>query len=133
MSYLALCGRQGRGCLQLLTARHLSNVALTGQTRTEKLAALSKTGWKLCVGKRDAIEKSFQFDNFVQAWGFMSQVALQAEKMDHHPEWFNVYNRVDVVLTTHDCGALSHKDAALAGLMDAAQAKSKGSGSTAAA
>ena len=92
MSLPVLCGRQGRASLQLLrTARHLSvNAALTGQARTEKLAALSKTGWKLCVGKRDAIEKSFQFDNFVQAWGFMSQVALHAEKMDHHPEWFNV-------------------------------------------
>ena len=56
----------------------------------------------------------------------MSRVALHAEKMDHHPEWFNVYNRVDVVLTTHDCGALSHKDAALAGLMDGlAQSKPK--------
>ncbi len=121
MSLPVFCGRQGRSSLQLLrTVRHLSaaNVALTGQARAEKLAALSKTGWKLCVGKRDAIEKSFQFENFVQAWGFMSQVALHAEKMDHHPEWFNVYNRVDVVLTTHDCGALSHKDATLAGLMD---------------
>ena len=127
MSLSVLC-RQGRGSLQLLsTARHLSaNAALTGAARTEKLTALSKTGWKLSVGKRDAIEKSFQFDNFVQAWGFMSQVALHAEKMDHHPEWFNVYNRVDVVLTTHDCGALSHKDATLAGLMDGlAQSKSK--------
>ena len=55
---------------------------------------------------------------FLQAWGFMSRVALKAEKMDHHPEWFNVYNRVNVTLSTHDCGGLSAKDVTLATFID---------------
>jgi 4a-hydroxytetrahydrobiopterin dehydratase len=56
-----------------------------------------------------ALTKVFHFLDFNQAWSFMSRVALLAEKMDHHPEWFNVYNRVEVTLTTHDCGGISHK------------------------
>lgn len=59
---------------------------------------------------RDAIEKSFKFKNFSAAWAFMSRVALLAEQMDHHPEWFNVYNRVDITLTTHDAGGVSERD-----------------------
>ena len=55
---------------------------------------------------------------FLQAWGFMSRVALKAEKMDHHPEWFNVYNRVNITLSTHDCGGLSAKDVTLATFID---------------
>ena len=58
---------------------------------------------------RDAIQKSYNFADFSQAWGFMSKVAVLAEEMDHHPEWFNVYNTVNVVLTTHDCGGVSEK------------------------
>lgn len=58
---------------------------------------------------RDAIKKTFVFMDFNQAWRFMSGVALLAEKLDHHPEWFNVYNTVDVTLTTHDCSGLSKK------------------------
>eukprot|EP00658_Telonema_sp_P-2_P078618 TRINITY_DN7405_c0_g1_i8.p1 TRINITY_DN7405_c0_g1~~TRINITY_DN7405_c0_g1_i8.p1 ORF type:complete len:153 (-),score=20.70 TRINITY_DN7405_c0_g1_i8:300-758(-) len=72
-------------------------------------------------GGRDAIERSYQFRDFNQAWGWMSRVALEAEKADHHPEWFNVYNRVDVTLATHDAGdhgGLSVKDVKLAVLMD---------------
>lgn len=61
------------------------------------------------VPERSAITKSFEFTDFNQAWGFMSRSALLAEKMDHHPEWFNVYNRVEVTLTTHDCGGISEK------------------------
>lgn len=70
-------------------------------------------GWYKTAG-RDAIEKHFVFKNFSEAFAFMTRVALKAEKMDHHPEWFNVYNKVDVVLTTHDTGGVSNKDIKLA-------------------
>ncbi len=72
------------------------------------------------VSGRDAVKKSFTFDDFNQAWGFMNRVALAAEKADHHPEWFNVYNRVEITLTTHDAGGLSVRDVALAEFIDAA-------------
>jgi len=68
---------------------------------------------------RDAIFRQFRFANFRQAFAFMTEVALIAEKMDHHPEWLNVYNRVDIVLTTHDCDGLSQRDLALAAAIDA--------------
>jgi 4a-hydroxytetrahydrobiopterin dehydratase len=75
-------------------------------------------GWSRVAG-RDAIRKSFKFKDFGAAFGFMTQVALIAEKMDHHPEWSNVYNRVEVVLTTHSAGGVTAKDVALAKAMDA--------------
>lgn len=75
-------------------------------------------GWQAVEG-RDAITKTFQFKTFIGAFGFMTQVALEAEKRDHHPEWFNVYNRVEVVLTTHDADGVSALDVALAQFMDA--------------
>jgi 4a-hydroxytetrahydrobiopterin dehydratase len=88
-------------------------------TEAERAAALpALAGWTLVTG-RDAIQKSYRFADFTQAFGFMAQVALLAEKADHHPEWFNVYNRVDVLLTTHDAGGLSQRDIALANAMDA--------------
>lgn len=62
---------------------------------------------------RDAIIKAFQFANFIEAWGFMTRVALAAEKADHHPEWSNVYNRVEITLTTHDANGLTIRDVAL--------------------
>ena len=68
-------------------------------------------GWQVQEGK---LRRAFQFDNFVEAFGFMSSVALLAEKMDHHPEWFNVYNRVIIDLNTHDVGGLSELDFQLA-------------------
>ncbi|MEM0899317.1 MAG: 4a-hydroxytetrahydrobiopterin dehydratase [Pseudomonadota bacterium] len=74
-------------------------------------------GWTLS-DSQDAISKKFKFDDFVQAFSFMSAAALKAEKMDHHPEWFNVYNRVEVKLTTHDVSGLSDLDMALAHAMD---------------
>lgn len=74
-------------------------------------------GW---TGGDDFITKVFKFDNFAQAFGFMTQIAIIAEKMDHHPEWFNVYNRVDVTLTTHDTGGVTEKDVKLAKAMEAA-------------
>ena len=74
--------------------------------------------WRLVEG-RDAIFRSIRFGNFAEAFGFMAQIALAAEKMDHHPEWFNVYNRVEITLSTHDCGGLSTRDVALAEMVDA--------------
>jgi 4a-hydroxytetrahydrobiopterin dehydratase len=83
-------------------------------TAEERVAALRDlAGWQEVAG-RDAIQRSFKFKNFNEAWGFMNRVALLAEKADHHPEWFNVYNRVDILLTTHDCNGLSARDVALA-------------------
>jgi 4a-hydroxytetrahydrobiopterin dehydratase len=73
-------------------------------------AALGKLhGWSE-VEDRDAIRKSYHFSDFSEAWGFLSRVALIAEKMDHHPEIFNVYNRVEIILSTHDADGLSEKD-----------------------
>ena len=67
---------------------------------------------------RDAILRSFVFADFVEAFGFMTRVALLAEKADHHPEWSNVWNRVEIALTTHDAGGLSHRDIELAEAID---------------
>jgi 4a-hydroxytetrahydrobiopterin dehydratase len=74
-------------------------------------------GWTEVSG-RDAIRKSFRFADFNAAFGFMSRVALMAERMDHHPEWFNVYNRVEITLSTHDAGGLSERDVKLATFID---------------
>lgn len=87
-------------------------------TDTERSAALAQlTAWKLQDG-RDAVERSIKFKNFSAAWGFMTRVALAAEAMDHHPEWSNVWNRVDIVLSTHDAGGLTERDVALARKID---------------
>jgi 4a-hydroxytetrahydrobiopterin dehydratase len=75
-------------------------------------------GWTLVDGK-DAITKNFKFKNFSEAWAFMSRSALVAEKLCHHPEWFNVYNRVEVTLNTHDVGGLSELDFKMAKRMNA--------------
>ena len=80
-------------------------------------AVVELEGWRIADG-RDAICKEFLFKDFNAAFGFMSRVALHAEKHDHHPEWFNVYNRVEVTLTTHDAGGVTGKDVALAQFMD---------------
>jgi 4a-hydroxytetrahydrobiopterin dehydratase len=86
----------------------------------EERASLAKRlpGWSLVDG-RDAIQRSFEFADFNAAFGFMSRVALLAERQDHHPEWFNVWNRVDITLSTHDVGGLSSRDTALAEAIDA--------------
>jgi len=84
---------------------------LTGEARASALAQLS--GWSEVAG-RDAITKTFVFKDFSEAFGFMTRVALTAEKMDHHPEWSNVYRKVEVVLSTHDAGGVTQKDIALA-------------------
>lgn len=88
-------------------------------TDTERATALdSLKDWSMVDG-RDAIFKSFKFSDFNAAFGFMARAALVAEKMDHHPEWFNVYSRVDVTLSTHDAGGLTQLDVNLALSMDA--------------
>jgi 4a-hydroxytetrahydrobiopterin dehydratase len=89
---------------------------LSAEARRDALAELTDWGQ---VEDRDAIEKSFKFKSFSEAWGFMNRVALAAEKLNHHPEWFNVYNRVDILLSTHDCGGLSELDIKLAKRIDA--------------
>ncbi|MFN4225618.1 MAG: 4a-hydroxytetrahydrobiopterin dehydratase [Hyphomonas sp.] len=75
-------------------------------------------GWARAQGERDAIAKTYRFSDFKAAFAFMSGAALKAEQMDHHPEWFNVYNRVEVILTTHDAEGVTQKDLELAGFMD---------------
>jgi len=76
------------------------------------------TGWVRAAGARDAISKTFKFGDFKTAFGFMTSCALKAEQMDHHPEWFNVYNRVEVTLTTHDADGVTALDVELASFMD---------------
>jgi 4a-hydroxytetrahydrobiopterin dehydratase len=88
-----------------------TNEKLVGGSRVSALARLA--GWKESTD-RDALHKVFEFKNFSEAWGFMSRCALIAEKSDHHPEWTNVYNKVDVVLTSHDAGGVTWKDVELA-------------------
>jgi 4a-hydroxytetrahydrobiopterin dehydratase len=85
--------------------------------RTAKLKKLRQ--WKIVRG-RNAITRRFVFQDFNEAFGFMTRVALMAEKIDHHPEWFNVYKTVDVTLSTHDAGGVTDKDIALATFMDVA-------------
>jgi 4a-hydroxytetrahydrobiopterin dehydratase len=85
--------------------------------RDAALDALQATGWSHETG-RDALQKTFRFKDFNAAWGFLSRVALMAEKLDHHPEWTNVWNRVEVTLTTHDAGGLTELDLKLAEAMD---------------
>ncbi len=89
---------------------------LQGVERAKALQELE--GWEEAKG-RDAITKTFQFKSFSQAWGWMSRVALVAEKMDHHPEWANVYGRVEVTLSTHSAGGVTEFDIALARKMEA--------------
>ena len=86
------------------------------QTARQGLSA-KLPGWRLAEG-RDAIQKTFKFKDFNEAFGFMTRAALVAERMNHHPEWFNVWNRVDVTLSTHDAGGLTELDIKLAAAMD---------------
>jgi 4a-hydroxytetrahydrobiopterin dehydratase len=92
---------------------------LSAEERAAGLEALPD--WSEVNG-RDAITRSFKFADFNEAWGFMNRVALMAERMDHHPEWFNVYSTVEVTLSTHDCGGLSRRDLELARFIDSAAA-----------
>ena len=90
---------------------------LTGAARDTAIRDLN--GWAEVPG-RDAIIKTFTFKDFNAAFGFMGRAALKAEKMDHHPEWYNIYNRVEVTLATHDAGGVTQKDIDLAAFMDRA-------------
>lgn len=90
---------------------------LDSKARELLLPSLKSNHWHL-QSNRDAIQKTYHFTNFIQAFGFMSACALEAEKLNHHPEWFNVYNKVEVVLSTHDCQGLSSLDIDLAHKMD---------------
>jgi len=86
----------------------------------DRAAALAELpGWEDALG-RDAIHKSFRFVDFNEAFGFMARVALMAERLDHHPEWFNVWNKVEITLSTHDAGGVSRRDVALARFIEAA-------------
>jgi 4a-hydroxytetrahydrobiopterin dehydratase len=88
-------------------------------TAAERAAlATSVPQWRAADG-RDALVRDFRFKDFSHAWAFMSRVALLAEKQDHHPEWANVYNRVEIILSTHDAKGLSKRDVALAQAIDA--------------
>ena len=89
---------------------------LDSEARCAALASLPQ--WTEVAG-RDAITRSLRFDDFNAAFGFMARIALKAEQMNHHPEWFNVYNRVDITLSTHDAGGLSVLDVELARFIDA--------------
>ena len=89
---------------------------LTPEERAELLPSIAE--WSLAPG-RDAIQRTFRFADFSAAWGFMSRAALLAERGNHHPEWFNVYNRVEITLTTHDAGGLSVHDVNMARALDA--------------
>ena len=93
----------------------MTDKPLVGVERAKALHELH--GWAEAKG-RDAITRTYQFKSFSQAWGFMSRVALYAEKEDHHPEWTNVYGRVEVTLSTHTAGGVTEKDVALAQKME---------------
>jgi 4a-hydroxytetrahydrobiopterin dehydratase len=88
---------------------------LTGEARAAALANLN--GWSEVAG-RDAITKTFMFKDFKEAFGFMANAALLADQLDHHPEWFNVYNKVEITLSTHDAGGLTELDTKFAEAMD---------------
>ncbi len=89
---------------------------LNEQARADALATLA--GWTYDE-QASGIRRTLRFKDFAEAFGFMARVAIIAEKSDHHPEWFNVYNRVEILLTTHDAGGLSHRDIDLARAIDA--------------
>ena len=88
---------------------------LTTEERATELAQLK--GWQV-VKDRDAIQRKLQFADFNEAFGFMTRVAIKAQEMDHHPEWFNVYNKVEITLSTHEANGLTERDIKLARFID---------------
>merc|ERR1712179_343787 len=97
-----------------LASRRIMPTKLTTTERDDHLQPLLNKGWSMVEKDRDAIQKPFFFKNFNEAFSFMTAVALYAETNAHHPEWFNVYNRVEITLSTHDCGGLSMNDVKMA-------------------
>ncbi|MFK8019366.1 MAG: 4a-hydroxytetrahydrobiopterin dehydratase [Pseudomonadales bacterium] len=97
----------------------MATLALSPDELSAALSQLNNSCDKAwVVDQSGKLAKSFRFKNFNQAWAFMTAVALYTEKKDHHPEWFNVYNRVDIQLTTHDANGISHKDFELADFIE---------------
>jgi 4a-hydroxytetrahydrobiopterin dehydratase len=88
---------------------------LTSDERSQQLAKLDR--WE-SMAERDAIRRTFEFADFNEAFGFMTRVAIKAQEMDHHPEWFNVYNKVDITLSTHEAKGVTERDVALATFID---------------
>ena len=94
---------------------------MTRPTKIGAEAALAKLpGWSRAPGEREAIARTYRFADFNIAFAFMTRAAIRAEQLDHHPEWFNVYNRVEVLLTTHDADGVTELDLTMAGFMDEA-------------
>ncbi|KAI9915110.1 hypothetical protein PsorP6_007045 [Peronosclerospora sorghi] len=114
-----------RGFMQRNLSTSATPRLLTDKERAEALKKITSK-WEM-VPNRDAIRRSFEFYDFNEAWGFMARAALLAEQMGHHPEWFNVYNRLDVTLSTHDCGGLSENDIDMAVAMNRYAEPCKGS------
>lgn len=98
-------------------ATQLSRDKLEGENRQSQLKPLLDSGWKV-LDSRDALYKEYVYENFNQAFGVMSRVALLADKLDHHPEWFNVYNKLQVTLATHTCSGITEYDVHLAKFID---------------
>jgi 4a-hydroxytetrahydrobiopterin dehydratase len=88
---------------------------LSSEERTKQVATLN--GWQV-LADRDAIQRAFKFADFNEAFGFMTRVAIKAQEMDHHPEWFNVYNKVDITLSTHEANGVTERDIKLASFID---------------
>ncbi|XP_070326889.1 pterin-4-alpha-carbinolamine dehydratase isoform X1 [Odocoileus virginianus] len=111
--------RHGKGAQALPPSGQQAGKAhrLSAEERDQLLPNLRAVGWNELEG-RDAIFKQFHFKDFNRAFGFMTRVALQAEKLDHHPEWFNVYNKVHITLSTHECAGLSERDINLASFIE---------------
>jgi 4a-hydroxytetrahydrobiopterin dehydratase len=122
MAFASGWRRAIRGTME---TREVASMAekLTGNARKSALAKLH--GWSE-VKNRDAITRQFTFSDFSEAFGFMARAALVAEKLDHHPEWFNVYNKVEVTLATHDAGGVTERDIKLAQAMDRLAKASEG-------
>lgn len=99
-------------------SKKMSPKGLTSEERDQLLKPLLQDGWVMDNSGRDAIRKELIFKDFIQAFGFMTSIALKAEKMNHHPEWFNCYNKLNILLSTHDVGGLSEKDIKLAKYID---------------
>jgi len=102
----------------------MTSKKLTQEDRDAKLnPLLNEKSWKLDESGRDAIKKQFVFKDFNEAFGFMTRIALKADKMDHHPEWFNVYNKVDITLSSHDVSGISDRDIRMANFIEQCYAK----------